>query len=85
MASYNATRRAEVLPRQQVIDFMNKSLLTGYLPMEAARSAGLAALHYVMPLKRFVMRHGLSPSRNAPFAMREAPLQTPSTLGIQVP
>jgi 2-octaprenyl-6-methoxyphenol hydroxylase len=85
MADYNAARRAEVLPRQQVIDFMNKSLLTEYLLMEAARSAGLAALHYVTPLKRFVMRHGLSPSRNVPFAMREAPLPTPSTVGIQVP
>ena len=84
MKEYNATRRAEVLPRQQMIDFMNKSLLQGYLPMEAARAAGLAALHYLPWLKHFVVRHGLSPSRNVPFAMREAPLPTPSTLGNQV-
>jgi 2-octaprenyl-6-methoxyphenol hydroxylase len=70
ISEYNAKRRSEVLPRQQVIDLMNKSLLKGYLPMEAARAAGLAALHYVTPLKRFVMSHGLSPSRNTPFAMR---------------
>jgi 2-octaprenyl-6-methoxyphenol hydroxylase len=84
MAEYNATRRAEVLPRQQAIHFMNKSLLAGYLPMEVARAAGLAALHYLPPLKHFAMRHGLSPSRHAPFAMREAPLPTASTLGNQV-
>jgi 2-octaprenyl-6-methoxyphenol hydroxylase len=70
ISEYNAKRRSEVLPRQQVIDLMNTSLLKGYLPMEAARAAGLAALHYVTPLKRFVMSHGLSPSRNTPFAMR---------------
>jgi 2-octaprenyl-6-methoxyphenol hydroxylase len=84
MADYNATRRAEVLPRQQVIDFMNKSLLAGFLPMEIARAAGLAALHYVPLLKHFAMRHGLSPSRHVPFAMREAPLPMASTLGNQV-
>ena len=70
MAEYNATRRAEVLPRQQLIDLMNKSLLLGLLPMESARAASLAALHYIGPLKRIVMQHGLSPTQNLPFAMR---------------
>ena len=81
-ASYNADRRAEVIPRQQMIDLMNRSLLLGYLPLETARAAGLAALHYFAPLKRFVMQHGLSPLRNVPFAMREAPLPTQPSLGI---
>ncbi len=70
ISEYNAKRRAEVLPRQQVIDLMNRSLLQGFLPMEAARAAGLAALHSIPPLKRFAMSHGLSPSRNTPYAMR---------------
>jgi 2-octaprenyl-6-methoxyphenol hydroxylase len=70
MAEYNATRRAEVLPRQELIDLMNKSLLLGLLPLEGARALSLAALHYVGPLKRFVMQHGLSPMHNLPFAMR---------------
>ena len=81
-ANYNADRRAEVIPRQQMIDLMNRSLLLGYLPLETARAAGLAALHYFAPLKRFVMQHGLSPLRNVPFAMREAPLPTQPSLGI---
>ncbi len=70
MAEYNALRRAEVLPRQQLIDLMNKSLLLGLLPFEGARALSLSALHYVGPLKRFVMEHGLQPKRNLPYAMR---------------
>jgi 2-octaprenyl-6-methoxyphenol hydroxylase len=70
MAKYNTTRRTEVLPRQHLIDLMNKSLLLGLLPMESARAASLAALHYIGPLKRIVMQHGLSPTQNLPFAMR---------------
>jgi len=70
MAEYNAMRRAEVLPRQQLIDLMNKSLLLGLLPLEAARALSLAALHYVGPIKRLVMQHGLSATHDLPFAMR---------------
>jgi 2-octaprenyl-6-methoxyphenol hydroxylase len=70
LAEYNALRRAEVLPRQQLIDLMNKSLLLGLLPLEGARALGLSALHYVGPLKRFIMEHGMQPKRNLPYAMR---------------
>lgn len=70
MAEYNALRRAEVLPRQQLIDLMNKSLLLGLLPLEGARALSLSALHYVGPLKRFIMGRGLQPKDNLPFAMR---------------
>jgi 2-octaprenyl-6-methoxyphenol hydroxylase len=70
MAEYNAMRRAEVLPRQQFIDLMNKSLLLGFLPLEAARAVSLSALYYFGPLKRFVMERGLQPKDNLPFAMR---------------
>ena len=70
MAEYNALRRAEVLPRQQLIDLMNKSLLLGLLPLEGARALSLSALHYVGPLKRFIMEHGLQSKHNLPYAMR---------------
>jgi 2-octaprenyl-6-methoxyphenol hydroxylase len=72
MDDYNTRRRTEVLPRQQVINLMNRSLLEGFLPMEAARALGLTALNMLPPLKRAVMQHGLAPSKNTPFAMREA-------------
>lgn len=70
MAEYNALRRAEVLPRQHLIDLMNKSLLLGLLPLEGARALSLSALHYVGPLKRFIMEHGLQSKRDLPYAMR---------------
>jgi 2-octaprenyl-6-methoxyphenol hydroxylase len=70
MAEYNALRRAEVLPRQQLIDLMNKSLLLGLLPLEGARALSLSALHYLGPLKRFIMERGLQPKSNLPYAMR---------------
>lgn len=70
MTEYNAVRRAEVLPRQQIIDIMNKSLLLGLLPLEGIRALSFAALHGIAPLKRLVTEHGLSPQKNLPFAMR---------------
>ena len=70
MAEYNALRRAEVLPRQHLIDLMNKSLLLGFLPLEAARALGLSAVRYFGPLKHLVMQQGLQPRHNLPFAMR---------------
>ena len=72
IAEYNDARRADVLPRQNIIDLMNKSLLLGYMPLESGRALSLAALHFLGPLKKFAMRHGLSPSRNLPFAMRNS-------------
>lgn len=70
MLEYNALRRKEVLPRQQLIDLMNKSLLLGLLPLEGARAFSLAALHYLGPLKHVVMQHGLQPKHGLPFSMR---------------
>jgi 2-octaprenyl-6-methoxyphenol hydroxylase len=70
ITEYNAMRRAEVLPRQQLIDLMNKSLLLGFLPLEGARALSLAALQYFGPLKQLVMQQGLQPGHNLPFAMR---------------
>ncbi len=70
LAEYNAVRRAEVVPRQHLIDLMNKSLLLGFLPLEGARALGLTAVHYLAPLKRFIMERGLQQNDNLPFAMR---------------
>jgi 2-octaprenyl-6-methoxyphenol hydroxylase len=70
MAEYSALRRAEVIPRQQLIDFINKSLLLGLLPLEGARALSLSALHYLGPLKRLIMEHGLQSKNNLPYAMR---------------
>jgi len=59
LADYDQRRQRDVRPRQAVIDLMNRSLLSAYLPLEAGRAAGLAALASFGPLRRFAMNVGL--------------------------
>lgn len=66
LSDYDTRRQRDVRPRQTVIDLMNRSLLAGYLPMDAGRVAGLAALASFGPLRRFAMKVGLgAASRSA--------------------
>jgi 2-octaprenyl-6-methoxyphenol hydroxylase len=44
LAKYDALRRRDVQPRQQVIDMMNRSLLSGFMVLEAGRAAGMGLL-----------------------------------------
>ena len=69
LADYDAARRRDVKPRQQAIDLMNRSLLSGLLPMEGARAVGLTMLENFSPLRRFVMKQGVGPG-HLPRAMR---------------
>lgn len=62
LSDYDARRQRDVRPRQTVIDLMNRSLLSGYLAMDAGRAAGLAALASFGPLRRFAMTIGLGAS-----------------------
>jgi len=66
---FDAARRRDVQPRQQVIDLMNRSLLSGLLPVEGARAVGLALIANFAPLRRFMMRQGIGLLRNLPEAM----------------
>lgn len=59
LAEYDLRRQRDVRPRQTVIDLMNRSLLSAYLPLEAGRAAGLATLASFGPLRRFAMTMGL--------------------------
>jgi len=59
LGDYDRRRQLDVRPRQAVIDLMNRSLLSGYLPMEAGRAVGLTALASFGPLRRFAMSMGL--------------------------
>jgi 2-octaprenyl-6-methoxyphenol hydroxylase len=62
LAAYDGRRRRDVQPRQQVIDLMNRSLLSGFLPLEAGRSAGISLLAAFGPLRRAAMQYGLANS-----------------------
>jgi 2-octaprenyl-6-methoxyphenol hydroxylase len=72
LSDYDARRQRDVRPRQAVIDLMNRSLLSGYLPMDAGRAAGLAALASFGPLRRFAMRVGLGGTPKQAEAHRSA-------------
>ena len=71
LSRYDALRRSDVLPREQIIHMMNRSLLGGLAATDAARSLGFELLGAVAPLRRFVMRRGLGPVANLPRSMRQ--------------
>jgi 2-octaprenyl-6-methoxyphenol hydroxylase len=68
---YDRLRRRDVAPRQQVIDFMNRSLLSRSTALESARAIGLDMISLLPPLRRVVMRQGLSPSMSLPRVMQD--------------
>lgn len=70
LAKYDALRRRDVQPRQQVIDMMNRSLLSGFMVLEAGRAAGMGLLRQFGPLRRAAMQYGLAPSSGLPRVMR---------------
>jgi 2-octaprenyl-6-methoxyphenol hydroxylase len=61
MRNYNSSRRGDILLRTGAVDLLNRSLLSGFLPVQMARSAGMAVLEAMPPLRSFFMREGLSP------------------------
>jgi 2-octaprenyl-6-methoxyphenol hydroxylase len=67
---YDRLRRRDIQPRQQVIDLMNRSLLSGYVLLEGGRAIGLNLISRFGPLRRAVMGYGLAPSSGLPRIMR---------------
>jgi 2-octaprenyl-6-methoxyphenol hydroxylase len=61
LRAYSASRRGDILSRTLGLDLLNRSLLTGFLPLQAARGLGLYALGAVGPLRRAFMRRGIAP------------------------
>ena len=59
---YARARRADVSSRTFAVDMANRTLLSGLLPAQTLRAAGMHLLDRVGPLRRFAMREGLSPS-----------------------
>jgi 2-octaprenyl-6-methoxyphenol hydroxylase len=70
LKDYNTLRRADVVPRQQLVNVMNQSLLSHFPALALARVAGLNAIANIAPLRSFAMTQGIAPSANLPFAMR---------------
>ncbi len=67
---YDRLRRRDVQPRQQMIDLMNRSLLSGFVAMETARALSLELIAGFGPLRRYVMKRGLGPVSSLPRVMK---------------
>ncbi len=71
---YDLARRADVTTRTVAIDLLNRSLLTDFLPIQGVRGLGLYLLDRIPPLRRAVMREGVSATAGGPRLMRGEPL-----------
>ena len=60
--SYSAARRGDIVSRTFGADVLNRSLLSSFLPLQAARGLGLYALGAIGPLRRAFMRRGMAPA-----------------------
>jgi 2-octaprenyl-6-methoxyphenol hydroxylase len=63
---YARQRGPDIGSRTLAIDILNRSLLSDFLPLHGLRGLGLYALDRVGPLRRAVMREGITPSAATP-------------------
>ncbi len=71
---FDSRRRADILARTASVDLLNRSLLSGFLPVQILRAAGLSLLAGLSPLRNAVMQEGIEPgraTRNLPRRLRE--------------
>lgn len=61
VSAFDRQRRLDVTTRTAGVDLLNRALLSSFLPMQALRAGGLAALSAVPPLKLLAMREGMTP------------------------
>jgi 2-octaprenyl-6-methoxyphenol hydroxylase len=70
LQAYAEARRLDIMTRTLGVDLMNRSLLTSLPPLQAARGILLHGLNALAPLRRAVMRIGLTPPTELPRLMR---------------
>jgi 2-octaprenyl-6-methoxyphenol hydroxylase len=74
LSAYDRARKVDVLTRTYGIDFLSRSLLSGFLPLQAARGIVSHGLNALPPLRRLVMRIGMMPPTELPSLMRPGAL-----------
>ena len=77
--AYNRSRRSDVATRTVAVDLLNRSLISEFLPFQAARGLGLHLLNTIGPLRRLVMRQGLAPTSDLPELMHRRSPQAAGT------
>ncbi|MCR4267384.1 UbiH/UbiF family hydroxylase [Nitratireductor sp. ZSWI3] len=72
LSRYDRRRRPDILARSNSVNLLNASLLSGLLPAQIARSAGLGIIGGFAPLRAFFMREGMRPGSgfSALFSLR---------------
>lgn len=60
-ARYDRARRLDVRTRTAAVDLLNRSLLSGFLPVQVLRAAGLSLLNLPGPLRDLALREGMMP------------------------
>jgi 2-octaprenyl-6-methoxyphenol hydroxylase len=70
LARYDGLRRPDVMSRMAAVDLLNRTLLSDFLPFQAARQLSFFMLRAVGPLRRAVMREGVIPALSQPRLMR---------------
>ena len=68
--AYARARRLDVMTRTLGVDLLSRSLFTSLPPLQAARGIVLHGLKALPPLRRAVMRLGLTPPTELPTLMR---------------
>jgi 2-octaprenyl-6-methoxyphenol hydroxylase len=70
LTAYTHARSLDIATRAWSIDVLNRSLISGFLPVQIMRGLGLHALKAIGPLRRLAIREGLAPSFVTPRLMR---------------
>ena len=70
LARYDRLRRADVQSRAMTVDWLNRTLLSDFLPVQSARGMGLYLIGRIGPLRRAAMREGIAPAASQPRLMR---------------
>lgn len=72
LTQYQRSRDLDVRLRTMAVDSLNRTLLSGLVPADFLRGAGLLALSNIGPLRRIVMREGVLPHVGVPRLMQDA-------------
>ncbi len=60
LSAYQRQRQPDILSRSTAVDMLNRSLLTDFLPVQAARSLGLGLAGALQPFRKLLMKQGLA-------------------------
>lgn len=63
---FDRARRADVWSRTVGVDVLNRALMSDFLPVQTARGLGLFLANRIGPLRRLLMREGITPRLGQP-------------------